>query len=56
MRDDSTRFVSKAKAAGVDARLSIYEEAPHTFPLLARFPESAAAIQEISAFFQEEWT
>jgi len=56
MRDDSTRFVSKAKAAGVDARLSIYEEAPHTFPLLAPFPESAAAIQEISAFFQEEWT
>lgn len=56
MRDDSARFVTKAKAAGVDARLSIYVEAPHTFPLLAPFPESEAAIREISAFFQEEWT
>ena len=56
MRDDSASFVAKAKAAGVDARLSIYDEAPHTFPLLAPFPESTAAIQEVSAFFQEEWT
>lgn len=56
MRDDSTRFVTKAKAAGVDACLSIYDEAPHTFPLLAPFPESSAAVQEMSAFFQEGWS
>lgn len=56
MRDDSVRFVDKAKAAGVVARLSVYEEAPHTFPLLARFPESEAAIAEIIAFVREGWT
>jgi monoterpene epsilon-lactone hydrolase len=56
MRDDSVRFVDKARAAGVDARLSVYEEAPHTFPLLARFPESESAIAEIIAFVAEGWT
>lgn len=56
MRDDSVRFVDKARAAGVDARLSIYEEAPHTFPLLGPFPESEAAIAEIVAFLREGWT
>lgn len=56
MRDDSVRFADKARAAGVDARLSVYEDAPHTFPLLARFPESEAAIAEIIAFIREGWS
>ncbi len=55
MRDDSVRFVEKAKASGVDARLSVYAEAPHTFPLLARFPETEAAIAEIIGFVREGW-
>ncbi|OYU70407.1 MAG: alpha/beta hydrolase [Alphaproteobacteria bacterium PA2] len=55
MRDDSVRFVDKARASGVDARVSIYEEAPHTFPLLARFPETIAAIGEVGDFLRQAW-
>ena len=55
MRDDSVRFVDKARASGVDARVSIYDEAPHTFPLLARFPESIAAIGEVGDFLRQAW-
>jgi monoterpene epsilon-lactone hydrolase len=52
MRDDATRFAAKARAAGVDARISLGEAAPHTYPLMD-FPESRAARDEIAAFLQE---
>ena len=56
MLDDSRRFVARAVAAGVDARLSVCPEAPHTFPLMADLPEAAAARCEVVAFLREAWT
>ena len=50
----ATRAYAAARA-GVDARLSIYPEAPHTFPLMGDLPESATARGEIAAFLREGW-
>jgi monoterpene epsilon-lactone hydrolase len=52
--DDATRLVEKAKAAGVDARLSQYEGAFHVFQqMAARTPEATAALEEIGTFLRE---
>ncbi|MFI5321526.1 MAG: alpha/beta hydrolase [Myxococcota bacterium] len=52
--DDSTRFAAKARAAGVDATLSVYPEMPHVWQLFAPFlPEANAAIDEIGAFVRK---
>ncbi len=55
MLDDSRRFAARAAQAGVDARLSVYPEAPHTFPLMGDLPEAAKARGEIAAFLREGW-
>lgn len=55
MFDDSRRFVERAAQSGVDARLSVFPEAPHTFPLMADLPEAAKAKSEIVAFVREAW-
>jgi len=45
--DDSVCFAEKAKAAGVDVRLHVWEGMVHCFPLLAPlFPEATQAWQE----------
>lgn len=52
--DDATRLVEKAKASGVDARLSEYEGAFHVFQqMAARTPEATAALEEIGTFLRE---
>jgi acetyl esterase/lipase len=52
--DDSTRFAAKAKAAGVEATLSVYPEMPHVWHAFAPFlPEATAAIDEIGAFVRK---
>jgi monoterpene epsilon-lactone hydrolase len=49
--DDSTRFVEKAKAAGVDATLRVGEGLFHCYPVCASlFPEARQAMDEICAF------
>ena len=55
MLDDSRRFVEKALNSGVDARLRIYAEAPHTMPLMADLPEATEARQDIITFLREVW-
>ncbi len=53
MLDDSTRFAEKAKAAGVDVTLRIWEGMVHCFPLMAPlFPEATQALDEICAFIR----
>jgi acetyl esterase/lipase len=53
MRDDSTRFAEKARAAGVDVTLHVGEEMIHCYPLLAPFfPEATEAMAEICAFLK----
>ena len=52
--DDSTRLAAKARAAGVDATLSVYPEMPHVWQLFAPFlPEASAAIEEIGAWVRK---
>jgi epsilon-lactone hydrolase len=54
MRDDSTRFAEKAKAAGVNVTLRVAEGRVHCYPLFAPlFPEATEAMQEIYAFIKQ---
>lgn len=53
LRDDSTRFASKAKEAGVDVRLTVGEGMFHCYPVCAPlFPEATQAMEELCAFIQ----
>jgi epsilon-lactone hydrolase len=52
--DDSRLFASRAREAGVEVELHVWEGMVHCFPLLApMFPEASQAWQEIIAFIQE---
>lgn len=53
MRDDTLRFAERARQAGTDARTSVYDEAPHVFPLVATLPEAADAVEEIAGFLKD---
>ena len=55
MLDDSLRFAEKARAAGVDIHLKIWEGMVHCFPLLApMFPEATQAWDETIEFIQKQ--
>jgi epsilon-lactone hydrolase len=55
LRDDSTRFVEKARLAGIEASVDVFEGMPHVFqgyaPLL---PEALDAIDRIGAFVKSK--
>ncbi len=48
--DDSTRFVEKARQAGVAATLDCYDGMFHVFPLFDFLPESKQALARIARF------
>jgi acetyl esterase/lipase len=48
--DDSVRLAERARAAGVDVTLKIWEGLWHAFQLFAVFPEARQAIAELGAF------
>lgn len=51
--DDSTRITERARKAGVDVTLKVWDEMPHVWHLFAPIlPEGQQAIDEIGAFFQ----
>jgi acetyl esterase/lipase len=51
LRDDSTRFATKAKAAGVAATLKIWDGMPHVWQLFQFIlPEARAAMDEAASF------
>jgi len=53
MRDDSIRFVEKARDAGADVTLSVGDGMVHCYPLFAPlFPEATQAMEEISRFIK----
>lgn len=52
--DDSTRFVERAKAAGVDVTLQTWDDTLHVFQAFA-LPESKEAITKISEFIQKQF-
>ena len=52
--DDSIRITERARKAGVDVTLKIWDEMPHVWHLFAPIlPEGQQAIEEIGAFFKE---
>jgi len=53
--DDSIRFTDKAKAAGVDISLHVWEDMVHCFPLFApMFPEATQAWNESIAYIKQK--
>ncbi|OYU33932.1 alpha/beta hydrolase [Novosphingobium sp. PASSN1] len=52
MRDDTVRYAAKAESAGTRVQVSVYDEAPHVFPLLPGIPEADEALAEIAAFLR----
>jgi monoterpene epsilon-lactone hydrolase len=54
--DDSVRFVERAVAAGVDARVDVWEGMPHGFPAgVGQLAASAEALRLIGAFLAERF-
>ena len=52
--DDSTRLTERAKAAGVDATLEVWEDMIHVWQLFAPIlPEGQQAIERIGEFLRE---
>jgi epsilon-lactone hydrolase len=53
LRDDSTRFAEKAKAAGVNVTLRVGAGMIHCYPVMAPlFPEATQAMEEICGFIK----
>jgi acetyl esterase/lipase len=54
---DAVRFVEKAKAAGVDARVEVWEGMQHVWQYTASFvPEARQAIRNIGDFAEQLWS
>jgi epsilon-lactone hydrolase len=51
--DDSVRAHDRAQQAGTDARIDVWPELPHVFPLFAMLPESEQALAEIARFIAQ---
>ncbi|MEO8458097.1 MAG: alpha/beta hydrolase [Chloroflexota bacterium] len=52
--DDSVRYAERARAAGVDVTLEVWDEMLHIFPIFAgMLPEGQQAIERIGAFIKE---
>jgi epsilon-lactone hydrolase len=55
--DDSYRYVERAVAAGVDARLDVWMGMPHGFPVnIGKLKAAAQALDAIGLFLVERWT
>lgn len=51
--DDSVRFVEKARAAGVDVRLEVWEDRGHVWQASSGLPEAERALAHIAEFIGE---
>lgn len=51
LRDDSTEFVTRARAAGVSAEVEVWHEQPHIWHALF-FPEAGLALNHLSDFIR----
>jgi len=52
--DDSTRFAARARAAGVDVTLEVWDDMPHCWHTFAGLlPEADQAIERIGSWLQE---
>jgi acetyl esterase/lipase len=50
--DDSTMFAEKARAAGVDTELQIWDGMIHVFPMFSEIPEARQAIASAAKFLR----
>jgi monoterpene epsilon-lactone hydrolase len=50
LRDDAVRLGAKARAAGVDARVRLWDGVPHVWHLFAGMPESREAFADVAEF------
>jgi monoterpene epsilon-lactone hydrolase len=50
LRDDAVRLNAKARAAGVDSTLRLWDGVPHVWHIFSGLPESREAFAEIAAF------
>ncbi len=51
LRDDAVRVAERARAAGVNAQLEIYEDQVHVWPFFSEWlPEGRQAIDQVAAF------
>jgi acetyl esterase/lipase len=53
LRDDSTRLVTRARAAGVDAQIEIWPEVPHAWQLMPFLAEAAESRNKALAFLMQ---
>ncbi len=51
--DDARRTAAAARAAGVDARLEVYDGMIHVFQMFPFFPETRQALASIAKFAKE---
>lgn len=51
LRDDATKFVARAREAGVSAEVEVWEDQPHVWQAMF-FPESSKAIDHLSDFIR----
>jgi epsilon-lactone hydrolase len=52
VRDDATILAGKAKAAGVDAELQVWDGMIHVFQMFPEIPQAKAAVAAIAAFLR----
>jgi monoterpene epsilon-lactone hydrolase len=52
VRDDATMLAAKARAAGVDAELQVFDGMIHVFQMFPEIPQAAEAIAAIAAFLR----
>ena len=53
LRDDGRRYVNKAVEAGTDARLMLWDNVPHVWPIFyPDLPEAAEALGQVDMFFK----
>ncbi len=52
--DDSTRFAERARSAGVEAEIEVWEEMIHIWPFFADLPEAAKAVERMGAFIRSK--
>ncbi|MCC8979213.1 alpha/beta hydrolase [Bradyrhizobium acaciae] len=52
VRDDSTELAAKAKAAGVDAELQVWDGMIHVFQMFPEIPQAREAIASLAAFLR----
>ena len=53
LRDDSTRLVERARAAGVDATCEVAPDCPHVFHALPGVPEAEEALARLGQFVRD---